>query len=281
MLAAVGAVVFHLAVLRRLPASTRGCIPFLESQVARVGVWASLVLAAVAVPRLLLQAQAFTDAGDPVWPMAVKVLGTTWGRAWMLQAAGTIVALAGFVLAWRVYRVGWKLALGALIMVALAAACMGHPIASPRLPWAAVAGDVIHLASVGAWVGSLFILARIGFSADIRSEGGGTMASLLAAFHDVALWSAGIAVATGVFSVLIRIAHLSALLRSMYGTVLFVKIGVVAVVLTFGAYNSRSAVRRAQNGQVRSVMLSLVAELLFVVVTVAVTAALVGTDPPG
>jgi hypothetical protein len=257
MLVAVGAVAFHFAVLRRLPASARGGIPLLESQVARVGLWASVVLAAVAVPRLLLQAQAFVDAGDPVWPMAVKVLGTTWGRGWMLQAAATIVALTGFVLAWRVYRVGWKLALGALIMVALAAACMG------------------------AWVGSLFILARIGFSADIRSEGGGTMASLLAAFHDVALWSAGVAVATGVFSVLVRIPHLSALLRSMYGTMLFVKIGVVAVVMTFGAYNSRTAVRRAQNGQVRSVMLSLAGEVLFVVVTVAVTAVLVGTDPPG
>jgi putative copper export protein len=253
----------------------------LESHAARLGMWAVLALAAVAPPRLLLQASGLVEPSDPVWPMALNVLGTTWGRALMLQVAGALAALVGFVLARRARPAGWRIALAALIAVAISAACMGHPVANARLVWVSVPLDVLHVASVGVWVGTLSVLARISFSTDVRSEGGGTIAALVAAFHRVAIWSAAVVVASGTLSVLLRVDHLRNLLTSVYGTVLFVKIGAVCAVACLGAYNSRTAIRRARNGLVRSTMATLAAEVCFAAITLAVTAVLVATDPPG
>jgi putative copper export protein len=266
-------------VLPRLPTGARGAIPLFESHAARLGTWACAGLALVAMPRLWLQARGLAGAGEPVLPMAASVLSTTWGRAWLLQLAGALTALAGFILVLRARRTGWNVAFGALIVIALSAACMGHAIAGPRLVWLSVPGDSVHVVSVGAWVGALFVLARISFSADIRSEGGGAIAVLVHAFHPVALWSAAVAIASGTLSALLRLQHLTDLFSSVYGTVLLVKICAVGAVAFMGAWNARTAGRRAQDGKVPSVVLTIGAEVFFAAATLAVTALLIGTDP--
>jgi putative copper export protein len=278
---ALGPLAFHFLVLARLPAELRGARPVLESQAARLGIWALVVLVVLAPARLMLQARGFVEPTDPLMPMALNVLGTTWGRALVVQVVGALAALSGFVLAWRARPVGWRLALGAVIVVAVAAAFMGHPVSNGRTAWVSVPLDAVHVASVGGWAGTLCVLARISLSADIRSEGGGAIAALVGAFHRVALWSASVVVASGTLTVLLRVDHLRSLLTSDYGTVLFVKLGAVVAVACLGAYNSRMAIRRARNGQVRSAMVTLIAEVCFAAVTVGVTAVLVATDPPG
>jgi putative copper export protein len=125
----------------------------------------------------------------------------------------------------------------------------------------------------------LFVLARISFSADVRSEGGGAIAMLVQAFHRVALWSAAVAIATGTLSALLRLQRLSDLFTSVYGTVLLAKVAAVGAVACMGAWNSRTAARRAQDGKVPSVLLTIGAEAVFAATTLAVTAVLVGTDP--
>jgi putative copper export protein len=268
-------------VLPRLPAGTRGGIPLFASHAARLGTWACACLAAVAVPRLWLQARGLTGVGEPVWPMAASVLSTVWGGALMLQTAGALAAVVGFRLALRARRVGWNVALASLAVIAFSAACMGHPIAGPRLVWVSVPDDMLHVGSVGAWVGTLLVVARISFSADVRSEGGGTIAGLVQAFHRVALWSAGVAIASGTLSALLRLQRLGDLFTSAYGTVLLVKISAVGAVACMGAWNARTAGRRAQDGKVPSVLLTIGAEILFAATTLAATAVLVGTDPRG
>ncbi|HVT40342.1 MAG TPA: CopD family protein [Gemmatimonadaceae bacterium] len=276
---ALGALAFRFLVVPRLPVGMRGATPLFQSHAARLGAWACTGLVAVALPRLWLQARGLAESGEPVWPMAASVLSTTWGRSWMLQGAGALIAALGFLLALRARRIGWNVALAAGVMMALSAACMGHAIAGPRLVWVSVPSDALHVASVGAWVGTLFVLARIGFSVDIRSEGGGAIAALVRAFHRVALWSAAAAIATGTLNALLRLQHLTDLFTSGYGTILLVKIGAVGAVAYMGAWNARSAGRRAQAGRVPSVMRTIGAEVLFAATTLAVTAVLVGTAP--
>jgi putative copper export protein len=277
---AIGPLAFHFLVLPRLPAEWRGGRPVLELHAARIGLWAVVALIAVAPVRLALQARGFIEPTDPVMPMALNVLGTTWGRALIAQLVGALVALAGFVLAWRAQPLGWRTAVAGLIVIALGAAFMGHPVTNPRTAWVSVPLDLVHVASVGAWIGTLAVLTRISLSADIRSEGGGTIATLVGVFHPVALWSASVVVASGTVVVILRVDHLRSLLTSDYGTVLFVKLGAVLAVACLGAYNSKMAIRRARNGQVRSAMATLLAESCFAVFTVGVTAVLVATDPP-
>ena len=281
MALALGALAFRFLVLPRLDVEERGNLPFLESTAAKLGGTAALMLAVVALPRLFLQASTLVQPPDPVWPMAVNVLGTTWGLAMIVQVLAALAALAGFALARRRRATGWRIALIALIAIAFSAACMGHPMASARTAWASVPIDALHVLGVGAWVGTLAVLARLSFSGDLRSEGGGTIAALITAFHRVALSSAAIVIATGTLSVLLRVDRLRHLLTSPYGTIFFVKLAAVLVVMCLGAWNSRTAARRAQHGAMRSVRISLATEALFALVTIVATSVLVATDPPG
>ena len=280
MVGAIGALTFRSLVLPRLSKGWRRSIPIFESHAARVGVWSAATLAAVALPRLWLQARGLVGADEPTWPMTRSVLGTTWGVAWILQTAGALTSVTAFFLARRGRVYGWQLALVALISVVFSAACMGHPVASRRLVWLAVPGDAAHLAAVGAWAGTLFVLARVSYSADLRSEGGGAIAALVQAVHRVALGSAAIVIASGMLSVLLRLRHVRDLFTSDYGTVLLVKLALVGAVICLGAWNSRTVVRRARDGQVPAVMTSIASEVFFAAVTLGVTAILVGTDPP-
>jgi putative copper export protein len=157
---------------------------------------------------------------------------------------------------------------------------MGHAAGSDRLLWLSVANDALHVATVGAWVGTLFMLAMAASALRAAARGGDAIAALITAFHPVAVRSSGLVIATGVVGLLLRVPHISSLIGSAYGTVFFVKACAVAAVAAFGASHARTGARRATRGPSTGVARSLAAEAAFAMLTILATAVFVGTDPP-
>jgi len=273
-----GSVAFTLLVLPRQPSELRA--PPLLTLPPAVGLWAAFALVTVAPARLYLQARGLVDVGDPAWPMAANVLGTTWGRAWGVQLAGAAMALTGFRFTRHGKRSGRPLALAGTLALIGAAPFMGHAAGSDRLLWLSVANDALHVAVVGAWVGTLCVLAAAAGMLRRATRGGEAISSLVTAFHPLALRSSGLVIASGVVGLLLRVPHLSSLLGSPYGNVFLVKACAVAGVAGFGAYHARAGARRAAGGRPIAVARSLAGEATLAVLTILVTAVLVGTDPP-
>ncbi|MEA3247873.1 MAG: CopD family protein, partial [Gemmatimonadota bacterium] len=160
-------------------------------------------------------------------------------------------------------------ALGLIVTPAL----MGHAVADERSVTLAVALDATHVAAASAWLGALVPLALFA-----RAGDGAVTADLIRAFHRLAMIAAGVVVATGVGTTLLRVPALAEILHSRYGAVLLVKVALVAVALGLGAVHFRSGERAAASG--RPVWRSLMAEVAVAAAIVVATALLTGTEPP-
>ncbi|MFI5311825.1 MAG: copper resistance D family protein [Gemmatimonadales bacterium] len=276
-----GAIAFRHLVLGRLPVERRDSAVRLASLAATVGAWASTTIVLVAPLRLLFQAQTLLSPGDPLAPMAANVLGTTWGKGLALQAVSALIALAGFVIARRGRDWGWKLSLAAALALALSPALMGHAIAAESAVAGSVLFDWVHVLAAGGWTGTLCLIAAAGVSLRSATDGGETLAALITRFHRVALTCATALLASGVISLVYRVAHLRDLFSSAYGALFFLKLALVAVVAAFGRYHSRAGAERSRREGSGAVVRTLVSETAFAALTIAVTAVLVGSEPPG
>lgn len=249
----------------------------LDRLAADVGFLACALITIVALPRLWFQAAAFVEAGVSPMTMVSRVLSTTWGVALVMQmvAAGVGGAAFGFARLGRLGRQAWWIAAAiAGAALTISPPFMGHPIAAEERTWLNVGTDWLHVVSASGWVGALTLLAIAArrFSSDVVS-------TLIASFHRVAFACVLGVLVTGTISLVLRLPKLGDLFGSDYGTVLFLKLGCVAIVAALGAWHSQRAEGRARDGG--SVIGSLTAEVLFAAAAMMVTAVLVGTEPPG
>lgn len=327
MLVLVGAVAFRWLILPRVhhdegvdAAVLRGTS---EAGAARAGLAAAVVLGVAAVLRLLAQSVALHGAGDAFDPFLVGTMltHTTWGWAWLLQAAGVAVAVLAFRLVGRGIRggitaaaapaqpateaepatapepgkdpapthrdrvrSGWMLAAAAALALALASALSGHAAAVEGLGPLPVLADALHVLSAGAWLGSLFVVLFAGMRA-AGTEGEGRargVAGLVNAFSPVALASAAVLAATGVFAAAMQLDSVAALWQSGYGRTLLVKLALLSVVFATGAYNwKRVQPALGEETAVGRLRRSAGVELTVGALVLLVTAVLVATAPPG
>lgn len=288
VLGVVGAAVFRLGVLPlvrcRDAALHRALLPAGE-RAARVGLAFAALAGVAAVLRLLAQAYALHGAAGVLDAGLVGGLlsRTLWGWGWLLQAAGVVAALAGFVLAARGRRGGWVLAAAGAVALAFSPALSGHAGAADPAALAVLA-DGVHVLGAGGWLGSLLAVVAAGVPAALRAqegERGRTLAALVNAFSPTALLFAGVVVLTGVVSAWLHLGALADLWETAYGRTLLLKLAVLPVVFGTGAYNwlrVRPALGRGEAaGKLRR---SAAVELAAGVVVLAVTAALVATPPP-
>ena len=241
---------------------------------ADAGLAACLLVAIVALPRFWFQAQAFVADGASPMTMIGRVRSTTWGMALQAQQAIGILGALAFGLARLRRRGAWIAASVAIAALTLSPAFMGHPIAAEDRTWMNVVADWLHVVSAGGWIGALALLAL-----GARRVPAAATAAIIAAFHRVALACVTGLLVTGVLALLLRVRKLGELPGSGYGTVFFVKMAFVAVVLAFGFRHARSAESRARVGA--SVGASFAAELAFALAAILTTALLIGTEPPG
>jgi putative copper export protein/methionine-rich copper-binding protein CopC len=272
----IGAVVFALAVAPKVPSIE----PDVVQVAARIAVIASAVLIVAWIARLVAQSFALGGVG-----IGAILGGTTWGKAWIIGAAASLVALGSAVLASRGdSRAGWMVAALAALAAAVALPLSGHAIATPRLGAFAVTADTLHVLGAGGWLGTLLVTVIAGIPVTLRGEPGtrGRDASgLINAFSPVALWCAALLVATGVVAAWLHLGSLGALWQSRYGQVLLTKLAVIAVLLVVAFINWR--VLRPALGTdtaTRRIRRTAVTEVGLALIVLAVTAVLVATPPP-
>jgi putative copper export protein/methionine-rich copper-binding protein CopC len=210
---------------------------------AAVGLGFAALLAAAAVGRLYAQSLAmhgpdFVLDGERIGMLLRR---TVWGWGWLLQAAATVQAVVGLVVARRGVAAGWAVAGVAALGLAVTPALSGHAAAMTGATGTlAMVVDTVHVLAAGSWLGSLLVLLVAGIPAALRlgpARRGPAVAALVHAFSPGALLFAGLLVATGVTATIIHSSSLAALLGSRYGTLLLIKLGIFALVFGTGAYN--------------------------------------------
>ncbi len=272
----IGAVVFALVVAPKVPT----IYPDVIHTAARVAMFASLVLIAAWMARLVAQSYALGHVG-----VGAILGGTSWGTAWIIGGAAALVALASAMIAGRgASRAGWLVAAVAALAAAVALPLSGHAVATPHLSTLAVVADTLHVLGAGGWLGTLLVTVVAGIPVTLRGAPGarGREASaLISAFSPVALFCAGLLVVTGVVAATLHLGSFGALWGSRYGQVLLVKLAVIAVLLVVAFINWR--ILRPALGTdraTRRIRGSAIAELGLAVIVLVVTAVLVATPPP-
>lgn len=280
LLMLIGATLFVLLLVRRIRALGLGSDQFAEDAAGaarKLGMIAAAVLVLATPARLLAQSLV-------VQASMTAVLGELWGRAWMLQLFGALIALAAVLSARGVAVMKWRIVGLGAIAIALGFALSGHAVAAPRYASLQVAVDTVHVVAAGAWIGTLFALAFAGIPASLRAvEGtrGPLAAALVNAFSPMALFAAGVLVLTGTYQAWQNIGSFGALFHSFYGISLLGKLTAVALVMIIGAKNWRMLKPKLGTEEAaRDIRKSAMWELGFALVVIAMTAGLVAMPTP-
>jgi putative copper export protein len=113
-----------------------------------------------------------------------------------------------------------------------------------------IAADWLHVLGGAGWLGSLLCVMMIGVPIALTlvpAERWASVASLVNAFSPVALVSAGVVVASGVFASWVHLEHLSALWQTTYGKILLVKLLFVTITFLIGGYNFKKVQPQLSN----------------------------------
>ena len=244
LLALIGAVSFKLLVLRGARTVAIELKQRMTQRAAMLGIVSALLVILVALARLYLESRMMSAMPDMpgMKGMSVRemVMRTDWGFALRIQLAAAIAALIGFALVVRRVRGGWFVATASALVLAITPALGGHAAASPRLTSLMITADWLHVLGGAGWLGSLLCVmvvgVRIALTLELH-ERWESIASLVNAFSPVALVSAGVVVASGVFASWVHLEHLNALWQTTYGKVLLVKLLFVGITFVVGGYN--------------------------------------------
>jgi copper transport protein len=293
MLAVIGVVVFQLIVLPRAERAMAGVLPAqtrleIADSTRKLAQSALILLAITALSRLYGETSAVLGPDRPINRAALgTVLGTSWGRGWLIGIVGVMVTAVGIMLVRRVnIGAGWVVAALGALAIGASPALTGHASATNPVALAIVA-DVGHVYAACAWVGTLLtvLFAAMPLVRAQRSmEGIGSgplVASLVRAFHPVALACAAIVVVSGLISAWLRLPTVGSLWSSPYGKILILKLAFVAIVLVLGFRNWRRVLPTlGDDPAARRITRTAGAELTIAALVLAVTAVLVSTSPP-
>ena len=293
LLAVVGAVVFRLGVLPRAAQAMAGALPDdtrveIADTARRLAQSALILLVIMTVSRLYGEARTMLGADHPIDRAALDAtLGTRWGLGWSVGAVGIVIAAIGFVLVRRLrIENGWVVAAIGAAAAACAPALTGHARTTPPVGISIVT-DVAHVVAACAWLGTLLTLlfTALPLVRGTRSmagmSSGALVASLVRAFHPIALTCAAVVVASGFVAAWLRLPTVASLWESSYGRILLVKLAFVALVVVLGTLNWRRLLPTlGDDRSARRITRTASAELTIAALVLAATAVLVSTSPP-
>lgn len=243
LLALIGAVTFRTLVLPGARGIDREMRARMEQRAALLGLTASVLVILSAFARLFLESEMMSAMPDMhTMSMTDMAMHTRWGFALRLEIGAALLAFAFFALAMRRLRSAWLAASISAIVLAVTPALAGHAAASPKFTSLMIVTDFLHVLGGASWLGSLLAVMVVGVPLSLRLDGverWASVASLVNAFSPVALGSVAVVVVSGVIASWVHIEHLSALWQTAYGQVLLLKLVLVAITLTIGAYNFR------------------------------------------
>jgi copper transport protein len=188
-------------------------------------------------------AQASAAAGVPLWGVfgqpLVDLLGHgRYATLWWARLALVVVALV--LVVWKgVRRWPGRVALGAIGLALLTSSFNSHGAALLSGAYLGVAMDWLHFLGVAAWIGGLLSLAFILPVAVQASQATGdrVFARAVTRFSTLAVISVVLIVVTGTFQAWLEVGSWAGLIQTAYGLSISAKIGLLALMLLFGAFN--------------------------------------------
>ena len=194
------------------------------------------VIAMVAIAGLALAQRSAADV-----PFG-EFLGTAVGRAIVLRAVATTLALAAVVLALRSERARRP---SLVIAATLGAAAMfahvatGHAGADPEAATLQVVSQFVHVLAVSVWIGGLAALLLA-----VRGEPGDEKTRAAKRFSQAAGVALVMVIGTGVFRSIKEIGSWGDLFGTMYGRLVLIKIGLIAILAALGGVNRYRNLRK-------------------------------------
>ncbi|HZY99052.1 MAG TPA: copper homeostasis membrane protein CopD [Candidatus Baltobacteraceae bacterium] len=169
---------------------------------------------------------------------------TRFGVDWVIRA-GLIVVLAGCLVVQartRKHAAGWVGLLAASAFIA-SLAWAGHGAATEDVPFDAIhaPADVLHLLAAGAWLGALLPLAILLAQAwrDKSPQAVAVARTVTLRFSVLGLLSVGTLIVTGIVNTWFLAGTVPALLGTLYGQLLLVKIALFATMIALASVNQR------------------------------------------
>lgn len=197
--------------------------------------------------------------------------------AFELKLVLLALAFVGFAIVRRASTAGWALAVVGVLVAGL------QPLYTGR-----TAGKVnaVHILAASTWLGTLLVLTLIGIRGVMRSTTAGAkraelVCDLVNSFSPLALGAAAILALTGLTTAWLHLKRLSALWTTSYGAALLVKLVLVLIVVSLGAWNWRR-VRPSLGdaGSEETIRRSATLELTFAGLVLIATAVLVSLPSP-
>jgi putative copper export protein/mono/diheme cytochrome c family protein len=181
--------------------------------------------------------------------LGIVLTQTHFGIAWMIRAV-LIVVLAACLLVQartRNHAAGWVGLLAASAFIA-SLAWAGHGAAAEDVPFDAIhlPADILHLLAAGAWLGGLSPLV-IFLAQTWRDRSPQTVAAACAAtlrFSVLGITSVGTLIVTGVVNTWFLAGSVPALLGTLYGQLLLVKVALFAAMIAVASVNQRRLLPR-------------------------------------
>jgi copper resistance protein D len=242
----VGAATFRLWIVPALPLGEAGRI---QASMERLIAVCFLVLCATSVASLALRIAVMS--GEPMFRGLLNapqvVLHTHYGPVWALRP----VALAVLAAAWFAARrnsltaAPWVAVLVASAIYAASRSASGHPADAGDFSLQELL-DWLHLMSISAWLGGVFVSLWIVFPRLPRwvATDPNRAAEFARRFSRSSALALVVVLATGLYNTFVRLASVASLVNSEYGRTLSVKLVLVACTIVVGAINRNVYVRR-------------------------------------
>jgi copper transport protein len=205
--------------------------------------------------------------------------GTRFGQAFVAMTLGFALVAALVYLAWllELTRLLWA-ALAAALGFASGLSLSGHDSVDAGSSWLTQGADWVHLVAACLWIGGLISLAVA-----VWPAAPGLRRAAFLRFSRLAVGLVALVLVAGVYLSVVRLPRLSDLWTESYGQVLLVKIGLVLVVLAWGAVHRfvvRPALAGAGDGLLARVGRSVAGEAAVGIAVLLAAAVLVDSNPP-
>ncbi|MGQ0816004.1 MAG: copper resistance CopC/CopD family protein [Gemmatimonadota bacterium] len=285
LLLIVGTVAFRFGVLERAKhVLGEALVVDVDANVRRFAITAAALAILSNLLRLWLQSGSIHGPermfqSDLLFALILK---GGWGRAWLAQTLAAVAFIVAAAIRTEDRSDSWLTALPIAVVAASASAFTGHAAAVQQLAIVPIVDDAIHIMAASAWLGTRAVLLFAAMPRVVRADDGFVkLAKLVNIFSPLALTMAIITVFTGTVSALVQLHAISDLWATPYGRILALKIGVVLLAITIGAYNWR-IVKPSLGTEVAAADLKRSArtEVMMAVLILVLTAVLVAT-PPG
>ena len=237
-----GAAIARAVILPRVREDEGPSSEWLVGGAARVGSAAALLLPVALALFFVRQLLEFRDPYAP-WSEDAHLLltGTAWGRTWLWGVAASLVASGAFLLARSGRQAGWWIAVPAVLALGSFPAFTGHAAGEEGLRFLALAADTLHVWAASGWVGGLAVVLYLEWRwrRETPEAGSSLLPRLVPAFSPVAMACVGTLVLTGSYAAWLHVDSFGALVSTVYGRTLSLKLLLVAAVLGLGILNFR------------------------------------------